>query len=116
MTTQPFSRVTSDPDGSERDNFRIVAVIDAPLGITARQVCRNEVPVENLGKVEGSSHLQIVFYNERRAVSAARAIVAPITSPQAPQLGQAVVAAATAAFPRQDPSRSTNHGDSFMVP
>jgi len=116
MTTQPFSRATSDPDGTERGNFRIVAVIDAPLGISARQVCRNEVPVESLGKIEGTSHVQIVFCNERRPVSTARAIVAPITSPQAPQLEQAVVAAATGAFPRQDPSRSTNRGDAFMIP
>ncbi|MBC6441519.1 MAG: hypothetical protein GDA49_14170 [Rhodospirillales bacterium] len=112
----PFGRLTATPDGSERGNFHIAVVIDAPVQVDDRACCSGDVDRETLGPIDGKSHVVITFCNDDRPISSARGVVAAITTPTAPQLGIATTAAANKAFPRVDPNRPNRSVPEFLVP
>jgi hypothetical protein len=115
VTSLQSGRITAWPDGSQRGNFHLAVVINAPLGLTARDACGGVIETANLTVQDGQSHLLLAFCNEERPVSTARAVVSAIAAPGDPQFISGLQAAATQALPRNDPERAKG-SEPFLVP
>ncbi len=115
VTSLQSGRVTAWPDGSQRGNFHLAVVINAPLGLTARDACSGAIETASLAVQDGQSHLLLAFCNEERPVSTARAVVSAIAAPGDPQFISGLQAAATQALPRNDPERAKG-SEPFLVP
>lgn len=96
-------RVTAWPDDSQRGNFHLAVVVNAPLGLTARHACSRRVDPAHLVPQNGETHLLFAFCNEQRPVSTARAVVAAISASDDPQFISGLRGAATQALPRERP-------------
>ena len=108
-------RVTAWPDDSQRGNFHLAVVVNAPLGLTARDACSGAIEPTDLAVQDGKSHLLLAFCNEERPVSTARAVVSAISDPGDPQFISGLHAAATQALPRNHPERAKG-SEPFMAP
>ena len=116
MPWLPFRRVTDAPDGSERDNFHLAIVLDAPETMAGKDACAGTVEPSNLAPVSGQSHILFAFCNDARIISTAHSVVPAVSSPSDPNFARAVTAAVTEAIPLRDPNRVGNGREPFLAP
>lgn len=98
------THLTSEPDGSQRGNFHVAVMFDAPTDIDDRSLCLGAVDPELLVPVDGRSHIAMAFCNEDTAVSSAHAQTAAIVASNAPQIQAAMSQLLRQVFPPRNPN------------
>ncbi len=102
----PFTSLAIDRTGSANAVFHLLAVIDAPVDVSADRACAGGIGKEALKPVNGRSHILMALCQGGRSVATARAVAATEVSPGSPELADAVRAGAIQAFPLYDPDET----------
>ena len=102
----PFASLAIDRTGSANAVFQLLAVIDAPVGVSADRACSGGISKEALKPVNGRSHILLALCQGGRSVATARTVVATEVSPGSSELADAVRAGAIQAFPLRDPDEA----------
>ncbi len=99
----PFADLAIDRTGSANAVFHLLAVIDAPVGVSADRACAGGIGKQALKPENGRSHILLALCHGGRSVATARTVAATEVSPGSPELADAVRAGAIQAFPLHDP-------------
>ncbi len=94
----PFASLADDRGNAV---FRLLAVIDAPVSLSADRACGGGSGT--LAPVDGRSHVLVALCHGDRAVARARAVAEGTLAPASDLLARAVEAAALQAFPPEAP-------------
>jgi hypothetical protein len=98
------THMTSEPDGSQRGNFHVAVMFNAPVDIDDTSLCLGAADPETLVPVEGRSRIAMAFCNEGKPVSSAQAQTAAILSGDAPQMRAAMTQLLRQVFPPRNPN------------